>query len=58
MIKKDEIDEIERTRIAREIERIREVWENGRDERNLRSTLEFKNRATWAMFQSVDGGKK
>jgi hypothetical protein len=57
MIKKDEIDEIERTRIAREIERIREVWENGRDERNLRSTLEFKNRATWAMFKIVDGGK-
>lgn len=59
MIKKYEIeiDEIERSRIESEIERIREVWEKGREERDLRNGIAFKNRATWAMFQIVDGVK-
>lgn len=51
------IDETERTRIESEIERIREGWEKGREERDLRNAIEFKNRATWTMFQIVDGGK-
>ncbi len=56
MIKKDEIeiDEIERSRIETEIEWIREVWEKGREERDLRNGIAFKNRATWAMFKIAD----